>query len=99
MPASKTRPKAPVTAVDVARQAGVSIATVSRVLRQSVNVSADVTARVLAAVTELGYVPQTAARNLAQGKTTTLGLLLPEIGIEFFSPMLRGIEAAARAAG
>ena len=53
----------------------------------------------LAAVAELGYVPQAAARQLAQGKTMTLGLLLPQIGAEFFSPMLRGIEAAARAAG
>ena len=56
------------------------------------------TARVLAAVAELGYVPHAAARKLAQGKTTP-GLLLPEIGTEFFSPMLRGIESAAREAG
>jgi len=96
MPVSKTRPKSLVTAVDVARRAGVSIATVSRVLHRSVNVSEDVTERVLEAVTELGYVPHAAARSLAQGKTTTIGLLLPEIGLEFFSPMLRGIESAAR---
>ena len=63
------------------------------------NVSEAATARVLAAVAELGYVPQAAARNLAQGKTTALGVLLPEIGVEFFSPMLRGIESAAREAG
>ena len=99
MPASKTRPKSPVTASDVAKRAGVSIATVSRVLQGTVGVSAGVTARVLAAVAELEYVPQTAARNLAQGKTTTLGLLLPEIGADFFSPMLRGIDSAAREAG
>src|SRR5436190_13142300 len=99
MPVSKTRPKSPVTAVDVARRAGVSIATVSRVLHESVNVSPDVTERVLAAVAELGYVPHAAARNLAQGKTTTLGLLIPEIGLGFFSAMLRGIESAAREAG
>jgi LacI family transcriptional regulator len=99
MPASKTRPKSAVTAVDVAGRAGVSIATVSRVLRASVTVSEDATARVLAAVAELGYVPHTAARNLAQGKTTTLGLLLPEIGADFFALMLRGIESAAREAG
>jgi LacI family transcriptional regulator len=99
MPVSKTRPKSAVTAVDVARRAGVSIATVSRVLHSSVNVSEEVTERVLEAVTELGYVPHAAARHLAQGKTTTLGLLLPEIGVEFFSPMLRGIESTAREAG
>jgi LacI family transcriptional regulator len=99
MPVSKTRPKSPVTAVDVARRAGVSIATVSRALHGSVNVREDVAERVLAAVAELGYVPHAAARNLAQGKTTTLGVLLPEIGVEFFSPMLRGIESAARETG
>lgn len=99
MPASKTRPKAPVTAVDVARRAGVSIATVSRVLHGSASVSAAAAARVQAAASELGYVPHAAARNLARGKTTTLGLLLPEIGTDFFSPLLRGVESAARAAG
>src|SRR4029453_3898123 len=99
MPVSKTRPKSPVTAVDVARRAGVSIATVSRVLHRSVNVSDDVAERVLEAVTELGYVPHAAARSLAQGKTTTIGVLPPEIRLEFFSPMLRGIESAAREAG
>src|SRR6187401_2615191 len=92
MPASKTRPKAPVTAVDVASRAGVSIATVSRVLHGSTHVSAAAAARVQAAASELGYVPQAAARNLARGKTTTLGLLLPEIGTDFFSPLLRGVE-------
>jgi LacI family transcriptional regulator len=98
MPVSKTRPKSAVTAVDVARRAGVSIATVSRVMHQTVNVREDVTERVLAAVAELGYVPHAAARNLARGKTSTLGLLLPEVGVEFFSPMLRGIESTAREA-
>jgi DNA-binding LacI/PurR family transcriptional regulator len=99
MPVSKTRPKSPVTAVDVARRAGVSVATVSRVLHRSVNVSEDVAERVMEAVAELGYVPHAAARHLARGKTTTLGLLLPEIGVEFFSPMLRGIESTAREEG
>src|SRR5689334_3496666 len=99
MPVSKTRPKSGVTAVDVAKRAGVSAATVSRALQQTGTVSEATTARVLAAVAELGYVPHAAARNLAQGKTTTLGLLLPEIGLDFFAPMLRGIESAAREAG
>lgn len=99
MPVSKTRPKSAVTAVEVARHAGVSIATVSRVLHGTVNVRQEVAERVLAAVTELGYVPHAAARNLARGRTNTLGVLMPEIGVEFFSPMLRGIESACRYAG
>ena len=63
MPASKTRPKAHVTAVDVARHGGVSIGTVSRVLNRAAGVTEAASARVLAAVAELGYVPQAAARH------------------------------------
>jgi LacI family transcriptional regulator len=99
MPVSKTRPKSAVTAVEVARHAGVSIATVSRVLHGTVNVRQEVADRVREAVSELGYVPHAAARNLARGKTNTLGVVMPEIGVEFFSPMLRGIESACREAG
>src|SRR5262249_26450001 len=99
MPASKVRPQSRVTIDEVARQAGVSISTVSRVLNQTAGVAEDATARVLAAVAELRYIPQTAARHLAQGKTNTLGLLLPDIGTDFFSPLLRSISAAAAETG
>ncbi len=87
------------TIADVARQAGVSIATVSRVLNDSPVVLPETAARVRAVIHELNYVPHTAARVLAGHKTSTLGLLLPEISGEFFLPMLRGIEQAARHAG
>ena len=63
MPVSKARPKSPVTAVDVAGRAGVSVATVSRVLHGTVNVSEAVAERVLAAVAELGYVPHLFIRH------------------------------------
>jgi len=99
MPASRLRQRSRITIDEVAARAGVSISTVSRVLNRSVNVTEEVAARVLAVVAELGYVPQTAARHLAQGKTSTLGLLLPDIGTDFFSPLLRSINAAAAAAG
>src|SRR5437763_17089195 len=82
MPVFKTRPKSAVTAVDVARRAGVSIATVSRVMHRTGNVREDVAERVLEAVAELGYVPHAAASNLARGKTSTLGLLPHEGGWE-----------------
>jgi len=87
------------TIADVARRAGVSIATVSRVLNRTAPVEAGTAERVRAAVTELNYVPHAAARTLASRKTNTLGLLLPEIGGEFFQPLLRGIEAGASEAG
>ena len=84
---------------DVAQKAGVSIATVSRVLNQTVNVSDGIATRVQRAIDELGYVPQAAARNLARRKTNTIGLLLPDIASDFFFPILRGSEIAARQAG
>jgi len=87
------------TIADVARLAQVSIATVSRVLNRSVPVDAETAARVRAAVAELNYVPHAAARTLASRRTDTIGLLLSEIGGEFFQPMLRGIELTASQAG
>ncbi|HEY3229607.1 MAG TPA: LacI family DNA-binding transcriptional regulator [Roseiflexaceae bacterium] len=99
MPPSKTRPKSPVTIDNVAAAAGVSIATVSRVLNQTMPVAAETLERVLAAVEQLGYVPQTAARHLARGKTKTLGLLLPDVSNDFFSPLLGSITESAVDAG
>lgn len=87
------------TIADVARQAGVSIATVSRVLNSSTPVHPDTARRVLGAIKELNYVPSSAARMLASRKTQTIGLLLPEISGTFFQPMLKGIEAGVREAG
>jgi DNA-binding LacI/PurR family transcriptional regulator len=87
------------TIADVARRAEVSIATVSRVLNRTAPVDPETAARVRAVVADLNYVPHAAARTLASRKTDTLGLLLPEIGGEFFQPLLRGIEAVASEAG
>jgi len=84
---------------DVAREAGVSIATVSRVINRNVPVSEEVVAKVEAAMQALRYVPRAAARNLASRKTDTLGLLLTELLGDFFSPLLNGIESAANEQG
>jgi LacI family transcriptional regulator len=84
---------------DVARIAGVSIATVSRVLNGNFAVVEATAQRVRQAVTELDYVPHAAARTLASRRTHTLGLLLPEIGGVFFQPLLRGVEAGVRETG
>jgi len=89
----------PPTIADVARLAGVSIATVSRVLNGSAPVVPETTERIQAAIEELHYVPRAAARGLASLRTDTIGLLLPEIGEAFFSALLRGIETEARIAG
>ena len=87
------------TIADVARRAGVSTATVSRVLNQTGPVAERTAAAVREAVGELSYAPRAAAQSLARGRTNTLGLLLPEIGGAFFSPLVRGIEAVARRGG
>jgi LacI family transcriptional regulator len=86
------------TIADVAKRAGVSIATVSRVINGNTPVAASTAERVQAAIKELNFVPQSAARVLASRRTNTIGLLLPEIGGWFFPSMLRGIELAARQA-
>ena len=89
----------PPTIADVARHAEVSIATVSRVLNGTTPVQAEKADRVRLAMEELQFVPRHAARVLASKRTNTIGLLLPEISGDFFSPMLKGIEAAAHEAG
>src|SRR5215510_3986595 len=80
---------------DVAKRAGVSISTVSRVINRNVPVSDEVVIQVEAAMKELRYVPRAAARNLATRKTNTLGLLLADILGDFFGPLLAGIESVA----
>ena len=89
----------PPTIADVARQADVSIATVSRVLNATVPVQSEKMERVRLAMDELRFVPRHAARVLASRKTLTLGLILSEIGGAFFPLLLKGIESEARAAG
>ena len=80
---------------DVAREAGVSTATVSRVINKTVPVAPQTMERVLQAVKKLNYQPQAAARILASRKTNTLGLLIPEISGYFFLPIILGIESGA----
>jgi LacI family transcriptional regulator len=87
------------TIADVAHKAGVSIATVSRVINASSPVTPGTALRVRAAIEELNYVPSSAARILAGRKTRTFGLVLPELSGAFFQPLLRGIEAGMRQSG
>ncbi|MFN8381917.1 MAG: LacI family DNA-binding transcriptional regulator [Anaerolineales bacterium] len=87
------------TISDVAEQAGVSIATVSRVLNGTTPVSSEITDRVLAVIEELKFVPRTAARTLASRKTNTIGLILSEIGGAFFPHLLKGIESETHKSG
>ena len=87
------------TIADVARLAGVSIATVSRVLNGTTPVQSEKADRVRVAMEELQFVPRHAARVLASRRTNTIGLILSEISGAFLPPMLKGIESAAYEAG
>ncbi len=84
---------------EVARAAGLSVATVSRVLNDKGPVRAETRQRVLEAVERLGYVPHSAARSLSTRRTMSIGVLLPDMHGAFFSEIVRGIDLAARAAG
>jgi LacI family transcriptional regulator len=84
---------------DVAREAGVSPQTVSRALNNKAEISAETRERVLEIVQRLGYRPNTLARGLVTQKTSTLGLIVPDIANPFFSEVARGSEDAAHVAG
>ncbi|MET9472824.1 LacI family DNA-binding transcriptional regulator [Streptomyces sp. NPDC002917] len=84
---------------DVAAEAGVSVATVSRVLNSHPSVSPDARARVLAAVDTLGYRPNAVARSLRTDQTRTLGLIISDVLNPYFTALARSVEEAARALG
>ncbi len=84
---------------DVARLAGVSAMTVSRVLNDPRMVSPETRARVLAAVRELGYLPNAVARSLSRGRTNMLALILSDIQNPFFTTLSRGVEDVAQEYG
>ncbi len=87
------------TIADVAQRAGVSTMTVSRVLNNSGYASEETRARVLAAASELGYMPDALARSLRVKRTQTLALVLTDITNPFFTTVARGVEDAASAEG
>ena len=84
---------------EVAKRAGVSTATVSRVLSRPDVVSPDTRVRVLKAVERLGYAPNSAAKNLRTLKSRKLLVTVPDISNPFFSLILQGIEDAAQKNG
>lgn len=87
------------TIEDVARLAGVSIATVSRCLHRPEVVSALTRDRVLDAVRQTGYTLNAAAQSLRQRRSNTVLVVVPDIGNTFYSEVLSGIEAVSSAAG
>ncbi|WP_444927747.1 LacI family DNA-binding transcriptional regulator [Microbulbifer sp. TRSA002] len=84
---------------EVARRSGVSVATVSRALKDPQMVSPRTRERVLKAVEEAGYRPNMLARNFSSGKSFAVMVLVPNIANPFFSKVIRGIEKAAQDQG
>ncbi len=87
------------TIKDVAREAGVSIATVSRVFNESDLVSEDTRRQVREVAARMRYWPNGVARSLITNRTNALGVLLPDLYGEFYSEVIRGIDLAARKEG
>jgi LacI family transcriptional regulator len=86
-----------VTIKDVAREARVSVATVSRALNGHDNVAEAVRQHVIETADRLRYQPHAAARSLSSRRTQTIGVVLPDLYGEFFSELIRGIDQVARA--
>ncbi len=86
-----------ITIKDVAREADVSVATVSRALNGHDNVAEPVRKLVLETASRLRYQPHAAARSLSSRRTQTVGVVLPDLYGEFFSELIRGIDQVARA--
>lgn len=92
--------QARVTISDVARQAGVSLATVSHVLNRSNGHVGEATrTRVLQVIREMGYRPSAVAQSLAARRTQTIGLIVADVADPFFAPIAMGVEQAAEQQG
>lgn len=97
--ASLSRKHLPVTIDRVARHAGVSVSTVSRILNGTAVVNAEKRKAVDAAIAALGFVPNPVARALAGGRTFSIGVVTQAIDSPFYGSALRGIEDALDSAG
>ncbi len=87
------------TIKDVANEAGLSVATVSRVLNNSANVSEDATARVNRAVEKLGYSPNFLGRNLRKRETNVILVIMPASEHSFYMKIVSGIQTFAQTRG
>ncbi|MGC8970733.1 MAG: LacI family DNA-binding transcriptional regulator [bacterium] len=91
--------KEKINILDVAKRAGVSPATVSRVLNKTAKVSPELTKRVLSAVSELNYVPDPFAHGMRTKRTKSIGLIISDITNPFFPELARGVEDYISSAG
>ena len=87
--------KQTITIYDVAREAKVSMATVSRVVNGNANVKQETKEKVEAVIERLGYRPNAVARGLASRRTTTIGVVIPDVTDHYFAELARGIDDVA----
>lgn len=87
-----------ITIKDVAEMAGVSKATVSRVMNNSKPVSDEIRKRVMDAIESTNFKPSAVARSLSNQKTKTIGVIVPDVANPLFSEIIKGIEEVAREA-
>mgnify|MGYP001977467090 CR=1 FL=1 len=88
-----------VTIREVAKAAGVSVATASRALNGLTNVTQETRVKIEATAEKLNYIPHSGARSLTRQRTDTIGVILPDLFGEFFSEMIRGIDDIVHGAG
>jgi LacI family transcriptional regulator len=86
--------KSSVTIQDVAREAGVSVSTVSRVINDRVDVSQETREQVLSVIGELGYTSSLAARSMRSHRNNLIGLVVPDIGFPYSIEIMKGINRA-----
>src|SRR5246127_2149010 len=84
---------------DIARDLGVSVITISKVLRNHPDISDETRERVLARVKELDYRPNLAARSLVTGRTYLVGLVVPDLLHPFFAEIAKSLSEALRKSG
>jgi len=89
---SEKSPYSSITIVDVAREAGVSYGTVSRVINNSPNVKLETRERVKDVINRMGFVGNRSARSLVSGRTHMIGLLIPDLGTAYIGEIIRGID-------
>src|SRR6266849_1051738 len=92
-------PNSPVRQKDIAREANVSVMTVSKVVRGCADVAPATRRRILARIKELNYRPHWVARSLVAGRTFTIGLVIPDLLYSFFAEISKSIANTIRPLG
>ncbi len=87
------------TLVDVAREAGVSLKTASRVLNRSKNVSQEKAAKIRTVMERLGYRPNELARGLKAKRSAAIGMIVPNLSDPFFANAVHAVQEVARTNG